>query len=61
MNTIVNKLRGEGKIVLIVGTSALAASLYERGRTAHSLFKIPVTEVHLLYHSTPSFTPFFLA
>ena len=45
MNAIVNKLRSQGKIVLIVGTSALAASLYERGRTAHSLFEIPVTDV----------------
>jgi hypothetical protein len=45
MNAIVNILRSERKIVLICGTSALAASLYERGRTAHSLFEIPVTEV----------------
>jgi hypothetical protein len=45
MNALVNLLRSEGKIVLVVGTSALAASLYERGRTAHSLFEIPVTEV----------------
>jgi ABC-type branched-subunit amino acid transport system ATPase component len=51
MNAIVNILRSEGKIVLICGTSALAASLYERGRTAHSLFEIPVTEVR---HSFPA-------
>lgn len=41
------KLRSEGRIVLIVGTSALAATLYERGRTAHNLFRIPVTDVIL--------------
>jgi hypothetical protein len=45
MNAIVNILRSEGKIILVVGTSALAASLYERGRTAHSLFEIPITDV----------------
>jgi hypothetical protein len=39
------RLRCEGRIVLIVGTSALAAALHERGRTAHSLFRIPVHEV----------------
>jgi hypothetical protein len=47
------KFRAEGKIVLVIGTSALAAALHERGRTAHSLFRIPVKEVHRcsLYHS----------
>jgi hypothetical protein len=50
INAIVNILRIEGKIVLVVGTSALAASLYERGRTAHSLFEIPVTNVHPISH-----------
>jgi PIF1-like helicase len=38
-------LRSEGHIVLIVGSSALAATLYEGGRTAHNLFQIPVNEV----------------
>ena len=48
-NVLATKLRSEGYIVLIVATTALAATLYERGRTAHSLFRIPVTEVsHLL-------------
>jgi hypothetical protein len=45
VNAIVNRLRADGNIVLVVGTSALAASLYQRGRTAHSLFDIPVTDV----------------
>jgi hypothetical protein len=44
-DTLSCKLRGEGHIVLIAGTSALAATLYEGGRTAHNLFKIPVTDV----------------
>jgi len=38
-------LRSRGLIILIVGTSALSATLYEGGRTAHNLFRIPVTEV----------------
>src|SRR5277367_1974948 len=38
-------LRSRGLIVLIVGTSALATTLYEGGRTAHNLFQIPVTDV----------------
>src|SRR6202023_2835737 len=33
------KLRSEGHIVLMLATSPLAATLYERGRTAHSLFR----------------------
>lgn len=45
VDAVCSRLRSEGLIVLIVGTSALAAALYERGRTAHSLFRIPVTEV----------------
>jgi PIF1-like helicase len=45
VDALCSHLRSEGLIILIVGTSALAAALYERGRTAHSLFCIPVTEV----------------
>ena len=45
VDALCSHLRSEGLIILIVGTSALAAALYERGRTAHSLFRIPVTEV----------------
>jgi DNA replication protein DnaC len=37
-DAIACKLRSQGKIVLIVGTSALAAALHEQGHTAHSLF-----------------------
>ena len=50
VNAICCRLRGNGHIVLVVGSSALAATLYEGGRTAHNLFQIPVTEVFL---STP--------
>lgn len=45
VNAICNRLRGENHIILIVGSSALAATLYDGGRTAHNLFQIPVTEV----------------
>jgi PIF1-like helicase len=38
-------LRAKKHIVLVCGSSALAATLYERGRTAHKLFGIPVNEV----------------
>lgn len=41
------QLRGDARLVMVVATSALAAAIYERGRTAHSLFKIPVTEVRI--------------
>lgn len=43
-------LRARGLIVLVVGSSALAATLYEGGRTAHNMFQIPVTEVCHFYH-----------
>jgi hypothetical protein len=50
MDAVGCTLRGENMIVLFVGTSALAATLYEGGRTAHNLFGIPVTEVCLFLH-----------
>lgn len=40
--TIISKLRSEGKIVLPVASSGIAATLLPGGRTAHSRFKIPV-------------------
>jgi hypothetical protein len=45
INAVANHLRAGAHIVLIVGSSALAATLYEGGRTAHNLFQIPVTDV----------------
>ncbi|KAJ2924672.1 hypothetical protein H1R20_g12432, partial [Candolleomyces eurysporus] len=41
-NTICCKVRSEGKIVLCVASSGIAALLIRGGRTAHSMFKIPV-------------------
>ena len=47
MDVVIKMLRSEGKIVLTVRTSALAASLHEHGHTAHNLFDIPVTNVRV--------------
>ncbi|THH18147.1 hypothetical protein EW146_g2793 [Bondarzewia mesenterica] len=44
VNALATALRSQSRIVLIIGTSALAATLYDRGRTAHHLFDIPVME-----------------
>jgi hypothetical protein len=49
VNALCSRLRCDGKIVLVVASSALAATLYERSRTAHNLFKIEVKEVRLLH------------
>ncbi|GKG02435.1 ATP-dependent DNA helicase PIF1-like protein [Tanacetum coccineum] len=38
-------LRSEGKIVLNVASSGIAALLLDRGRTAHSRFAIPINVV----------------
>jgi hypothetical protein len=40
-----SRLRGQGKIVLCVASSGIAALLLVGGRTAHSTFKIPL-EIH---------------
>ncbi|KAI0779786.1 PIF1-like helicase-domain-containing protein, partial [Fomes fomentarius] len=40
VNTICNKLRSEGHIVLPTATSAFAAQLYPGGKTTHSVFKV---------------------
>ena len=42
INTIIHLLRGRGKIALAVASSGIAAILLLGGRTAHSLFKIPI-------------------
>jgi PIF1-like helicase len=44
VNAICNRIRGEGRIACITGSTALSVTLYERGRTAHSMFGIPVQE-----------------
>jgi hypothetical protein len=44
--TICSRLRGDGHIVLCVASSGIAALLLPGGRTAHSMFKIPVENLH---------------
>jgi hypothetical protein len=41
-NTLCHHLRSQGKIVLCVASSGIAAILLKGGRTAHSRFKIPI-------------------
>ncbi|CAN1179600.1 ATP-dependent DNA helicase PIF1 [Linum perenne] len=41
-NCIISKIRSEGKIVLVVASSGIAATLLPDGVTAHSRFKIPL-------------------
>ncbi|KAJ7628199.1 PIF1-like helicase-domain-containing protein, partial [Mycena polygramma] len=41
-NTACHRVRGEGNIVLCVASSGIAALLMPGGRTAHSVFKIPI-------------------
>jgi hypothetical protein len=42
-NTLCYHLRSQGKIVLCVASSGIAAILLKGGRTAHSCFKIPIS------------------
>jgi hypothetical protein len=42
-NTVCNVVRGNGWIVLCVASSGIAALLLRGGRTAHSMFKIPIS------------------
>ena len=42
-NTVCNKVRSNGWIVLCVASSGIAALLLRGGRTAHSMFKIPIS------------------
>jgi len=46
--TLINSLRAMGKVPVICGSTALSVTSYERGRTAHSTFGIPVTDVRIL-------------
>ena len=43
MKAICNHFRGKDRIVAVTGTTALCVLYYDRGRTAHSAFGIPVT------------------
>ncbi|GJV56891.1 DNA helicase [Tanacetum coccineum] len=40
--TLINTMRSEGKIVLAVASSGIASLLIPIGRTAHSMFKLPL-------------------
>lgn len=42
INLLLAKLRSEGQIAVAVASSGIAATLLEGGRTAHSLFKLPL-------------------
>ena len=42
INTILKKIRSEGKIALATASSGIAATLIQGGRTLHSTFKIPL-------------------
>jgi hypothetical protein len=44
ISAICDRIRGQGQIACVTGTTALSVTLYERGRTAHSMFGIPVRE-----------------
>ena len=44
VKAISSALRAQGRVVLIVGSTALSATAYDRGRTAHHMFGIPVTD-----------------
>ena len=50
VNTIVNYLQGQYYIVLICGSTALSVILYDKGYTAHNLFKIPINQVYLPFN-----------
>jgi hypothetical protein len=45
IHCLVTQFRAEGDAVLVVGTTGLSIVHYDRGRTAHSAFGIPVKEV----------------
>jgi hypothetical protein len=47
MHCLVTQFRAEGDAVLVVGTTGLSIVHYDRGRTAHSAFGIPVKEVYV--------------
>lgn len=46
--TLIFKLRSQGKIVLPVASSGIAATLMSGDRTVHSCFKIPIEHTSLI-------------
>jgi len=54
-NCLCSHLRAQGKIVLCVASSGIAAQLLPGGRTAHSSFKIPLSnDVNAVCNITPN-------
>jgi PIF1-like helicase len=47
IKTLIAYMRSQLKVVLIVGSTALCVQQYERSQTAHSMFKIPITQVRI--------------
>ena len=45
-NTVCARLRSDSAIVLCVSSSGISALLLQGGRTAHSMFKIPIENLH---------------
>ena len=43
IGTLLAKIRGEGKIVVCMATSGIAATLFKGGRTVHHKLKVPIT------------------
>ena len=48
VNAAISKARSLGHIVVVCGTTALCVSNIEGGRTAHSMFSIPVTDDYII-------------
>ncbi|XP_069965797.1 uncharacterized protein [Bactrocera oleae] len=47
INLILAKIRSEKKIAIAVASSGIAATLLPGGKTAHSMFKIPIEVIHM--------------
>ena len=49
-NTVMERIRSQGKVTLAVVSSGIASTLLEGGRTAHSRFKIPLDAEETSYY-----------
>jgi predicted ATPase len=54
VNTLCDKIRSLGKIVIPTATAAFAAQLYPGGRTTHSAFKVSILDGFVSKFSTHS-------
>jgi hypothetical protein len=51
LTTLCTVIRAKGLIVVVVGSTGLAASMYMRGTTAHSAFNIPLNDpLNTMFH-----------